>query len=50
MGLSKTFINIYEDEKGKFISNLEYDSYESAFDNRDDLTTYIETVEIIRKS
>lgn len=48
-GVSKrAFVNIYEDEEGRFISDKEYDSFKSAFENRDDLSIYRETVEIVR--
>lgn len=45
----QTFVNIYQDADGRYIGDTEYPSYEDAFESRDDLTTYIETVEIIRK-
>lgn len=41
------FINIYKDENGRFISDEEWSTYKDAFDNRDKLNTYIETVKII---
>ena len=48
-GVSKrAFVNVYEDEDGRFIGDEEYISYQSAFENRDDLSTYRETVEIVR--
>lgn len=48
-GVSKrAFVNLYEDEEGRFIGDQEYTSYKSAYENRDDLTTYRETVEIVR--
>jgi len=43
------FVNIYEDKEGKFIGDTEYDSFERAFENRDNLSSYRETVEICRK-
>lgn len=43
----RRFVNIYQDKKGRFISGADYKSYEEAFENRDDLDTYVETVEII---
>lgn len=44
----RAFVNVYEDDEGRFIGDEEYTTYESAFENRDDLSTYRETVEIIR--
>jgi len=44
----RAFVNIYQDEKGRYISDSEYTTYEQAFENRDALSTYIETVEIVR--
>lgn len=42
------FVNIYKDNIDRFISDIDYNSYKEAYDNRDKLTTYIETVEIKR--
>lgn len=44
------FINIYQDEEGKFISDEEYVSFADAQENRDEVWTYIETVEVIRNA
>ena len=44
----RVFVNIYEDKKGRFISNADYATYKDAHESRDDLSSYIETVEIIR--
>lgn len=44
----RTFVNIYQDEEGKFFGK-EYDTYEEAYSNRDILSSYVETVEIVRK-
>lgn len=45
---NRAFVNVYEDDDGRFISDEEYSSYDSAFENKDDLSTYRETVEIVR--
>ena len=45
---ARAFVNIYEDEQGKFIGDTEYESYNWAYENRDQLSTYVETVEIVR--
>jgi len=45
--MKRRFINIYEDSEGRFISNTDWSTYKDAYDNRDKLSTYIETVEII---
>lgn len=42
------FVNVYLDDKGRFLGDHEYETYQEAFSNRDDLSTYVETVEIIR--
>lgn len=44
----KQFVNIYADEVGRWISDEHYETYEEAFDNRDVVSTYIETVKITR--
>lgn len=44
----RVFINIYENDKGRFISLKDYTTHKGAYENRDDLSSYIETVEIIR--
>ncbi|MCH8067818.1 MAG: hypothetical protein IID16_00895 [Candidatus Marinimicrobia bacterium] len=44
----RVFVNIYEDKKGRFISVCDHTTYKDAYESRDDLSTYIETVEIIR--
>lgn len=44
----RVFINIYENHKGRFISLKDYATHKGAYENRDDLSSYIETVEIIR--
>lgn len=45
----KRFINIYSDTEvdGRIISNQDYDNAQECYDNRDKLSTYLETVEII---
>ncbi len=43
------FVNIYADANGRFLGDEDYVSYKEAFNNRDQLSTYIETVEIVRK-
>ena len=42
------FVNIYKDDKGRFISDEEYSTWREAFDNKDDISTYSETVQILR--
>lgn len=44
----RAFVNIYNDANGRFLGDKDYDTYEAAFGNRDQLTTYVETVEIVR--
>lgn len=44
----RSFINIYEDKQGRFLSGCDYTTYKDAYESRDNLSTYIETVEIIR--
>ena len=41
------YANFYQDETGKFISDEYFDSYKKAFDNRDNLSTYVGTFLII---
>jgi len=43
-----TFVNVYQDEKGRYIGDSDYQTWESAYNNRDVLSTYLETVEILR--
>ena len=44
-----SFKNVYEDEKGEYLGDEEYDDYDTAFKMRDDLpNVYKETVIIIR--
>lgn len=45
---SRTFVNIYQDDEGRFISDNDHNSYEDAIKDKDFLGTYVETVEIIR--
>ena len=45
---NSVFVNIYEDGQGRFIGDTDYDTYQDAFDNRDVLSTYVETVKITR--
>lgn len=40
------FVNVYRDDNGRFLSNDDYDSFESAYKNRDQVRTYLETVQI----
>ena len=42
------WVNIYEDIQGRYIGDSEYSSYQEAFDERDELSTYLETVQISR--
>lgn len=42
------YFNIYEDDEGRFISNEDYNSYESAFENKDDVNAYKETVAVVK--
>ena len=43
------FKNVYEDEKGEYLGDGEYEDYDTAFKMRDDLpNVYKETVVIIR--
>ena len=42
------WVNIYEDIQGRYIGDSEYSSYQEAFDERDELYTYLETVQINR--
>ena len=46
--MCRAFVNIYHDEEGKYIGDFEYDSFQEAFDHRDNLRSYVETVEIVR--
>jgi hypothetical protein len=45
----RRFVNIYQDDNGRYISENDYESYEKALEARDKGETYIETVEIIRQ-
>jgi hypothetical protein len=47
--ISERWVNIYEDENGRFLSDQEYPSYKKAFENKDPISTYKETVRIARK-
>lgn len=42
------FVNVYTDTFGRFISTEDYESYEDAVSNKDNLSSYLETVEIVR--
>ena len=44
----RAFVNVYSDGIGRFIGDKDYDSYEAAFEGRDQLSGYVETVAIIR--
>lgn len=44
----RTFVTIYEDERGRFISDSEYPTWQEAYESRDQLSSYRETVEIVR--
>ena len=41
------YVNIYQDEKGRYLSDDDYSTYKDAYDNRDDLANYVKTVGII---
>jgi hypothetical protein len=43
---SLRWVNVYEDDKGKFISDAYYDSFKEAFEGRDELGPYLGTVGI----
>jgi len=45
----RTFVNVYCDDNGRFLGDEDYQSYEAAYNSRDKLSTYIETIEIVRK-
>lgn len=45
--IKRSFVNVYEDEDGRFIGDANYPDYESAYKNRDNLSTYRKTVEVI---
>ncbi len=42
------FVNVYGDANGRFLGDEDYQSYEAAYEGRG-LSTYVETVEIVRK-
>ena len=42
------FVNVYFDEEGKFLGDHEYSKYKYAYEMRDDLDNYVETIQIIR--
>ena len=44
----RTFVNVYRDDNGRYFGDEDYNSYEAAFANRDQVSTYVETVEIVR--
>lgn len=44
---NRVFVNVYDNGNGRFLSN-DYASFDEAYENRADISTYIETVEIIR--
>ena len=44
----RTFVNVYEDDEGRYISDKDSSSYKEAYDGRDNIKAYLETVEIIR--
>lgn len=44
----RSFVNIYEDDTGRYISDWEFDNYDDAYRNRDNFANYKETVQIIR--
>lgn len=43
------FVNVYYDASGRFLGDEDYESYEAAYNSRDQLSTYVETVEIVRQ-
>ena len=44
----REFVNLYQDEAGYYISDEFMKTYDEAFNCRDLLSTYIETIAIIR--
>ena len=46
---ARAFVNIYEDTEARFIGDAEYETWEEAYSERDELSTYVETVEIVRR-
>lgn len=46
--ICRAFVNVYKDADGRFLGDIEYDTWKLAYDGRDVLTTYVETVEIVR--
>lgn len=44
--MEKKFVNVYEDDRGKFISDAYYETFADAFEGRDPVN-YIGTIEII---
>jgi hypothetical protein len=46
---ARAFVNIYEDTEGRYIGDAEWETWEEAYSERDELSTYVETVEIVRK-
>lgn len=46
---ARAFVNIYEDTEGKFIGDAEWETWDEAYSERDDLSSYVETVEIVRR-
>ena len=47
--MRRAFVNIYDGADCRFLSDEDYDSYEAAYEGRDALSSYVETVEIVRK-
>ena len=47
--ISRAFVNVYNGDDNRFLSDEDYDSYEAAFEGRDKLSSYVETVEIVRQ-
>lgn len=44
---NRVFVNVYDNGNGRFLSH-DYASFDEAYENRADISTYIETVEIVR--
>ena len=47
--MRRAFVNVYGDANGRFLGDEDYESYEAAYEARDQLSTYVETVEVVRQ-
>lgn len=47
--MRRAFVNVYSDAYGRYLGDVDYESYEEAYSARDKLSTYTETIEIVSR-